>query len=253
MTLGGETLGGYDPTDNGGNFLAGNDGFNVFNFAADGPVGMQGVHELDRLDWANTLVFEGLDPTKTYTITLSANRGGMSYANARYTKVQIAGADTFTNESSAGVVVYGEEAVSFSTGYNTENGYVARWTDITAADGRFSVISTWDPNGGAGPFNTKGYAMAAFRLEQFTVVPNLCTGNIDCEDNNPCTTDTCNVDTGTCASESNTNPCDDGLKCTDNDTCDIDTGVCEGVDACPAEPMHLLLRWTRRDLPPPAH
>ena len=112
-----------------------------------------------------TEIFENLDPAKEYHITLSANRDKVEYAGARFTKVTIAGAETYTNASSPGVVVNSEASVSFSVGYNAVNGYVARWTGVTSgSDGSFSVTSEWDSTQGSGDQNTKGYAMGGFCL-----------------------------------------------------------------------------------------
>jgi DNA-binding beta-propeller fold protein YncE len=55
--------------------------------------------------------------------------------------------------------------------------------------------------------------------------PNCCTSASDCDDNNVCTTDTCNPATG-CVHTNNTAPCDDGDACTTNDTCA--GGSCRG-------------------------
>ena len=161
----GSTLNGYDPQDNGDNVTnTASDAYQVFN----GIVDLAGVMELDAADWDNILTFDNLDPAKSYAITLTTNRDNTSYANQRFSRVTIEGADTFTNASSTGVIVYGEDSVSFSAGYNTLNGYVAKWTGVTAgADGSFSIKSEWD-NTQAG---TKGYAMSAFRLEEETGAP----------------------------------------------------------------------------------
>jgi subtilisin-like proprotein convertase family protein len=48
---------------------------------------------------------------------------------------------------------------------------------------------------------------------------------VDCDDNNPCTDDSCNPATG-CVNTDNTAPCDDGNACTTNDTCGA--GTCHG-------------------------
>src|SRR5215831_19476588 len=45
-----------------------------------------------------------------------------------------------------------------------------------------------------------------------------CTQNSDCDDGNPCTTDSCNG-SATCVFVANSNPCDDGDPCTENDVC----------------------------------
>jgi len=52
-----------------------------------------------------------------------------------------------------------------------------------------------------------------------------CTG-VDCNDNNVCTTDSCNPDTGACIHTNNSLSCDDGSACTTADTCS--GGVCVG-------------------------
>ncbi|MBI3834345.1 MAG: hypothetical protein HY287_08460 [Planctomycetes bacterium] len=51
-----------------------------------------------------------------------------------------------------------------------------------------------------------------------------CTGDADCSDGNPCTTDTCPA--GVCVYTNNSNPCDDGNACTTSDTCS--GGSCVG-------------------------
>ncbi len=161
VTVTGTTVNGYDPYPNGGNFTnAGSDAYKAF----DGIVDMAGVFELDFADWDHIVSFNDLDPNNEYAVTLTANRDNPSYADQRYTRVTIEGADAFTNASSAGVTVNSENSVTFCIGYNTVNGYVAKWTGIkTGPDGSFSVKSEWD-NGFAG---SKGYAMTAFCLEAF--------------------------------------------------------------------------------------
>jgi hypothetical protein len=47
----------------------------------------------------------------------------------------------------------------------------------------------------------------------------ICTRDSDCIDSNLCTTDICNVDTGTCSNINNSAPCNDGLWCNGTDTC----------------------------------
>ncbi|MBM4345513.1 MAG: hypothetical protein FJ100_19245, partial [Deltaproteobacteria bacterium] len=48
-----------------------------------------------------------------------------------------------------------------------------------------------------------------------------------CNDNNPCTTDSCTTSTGQCAYAPNTLPCDDGNACSQNDACA--SGTCKGT------------------------
>ena len=58
------------------------------------------------------------------------------------------------------------------------------------------------------------------------IIPNtvigICTVDGDCDDSNPCTDDNCNA--GVCEYTNNTNPCDDGLYCTEGDQCSA--GLC---------------------------
>ncbi len=161
-----------DPRQNGDNANTGTDAGDAFGPVSDRIVDLQATSELDAADWYNTVIFNNLDPAKVYNISLTANRDNIDYAGARYSKVTIEGADTSTNASSAGVVVNSESSVSFSIGYNTVNGYVAKWTDIQCGpDGSFSIKSEWDNIQGSGDANTKGYAMSAFCLEEVGEVP----------------------------------------------------------------------------------
>ncbi len=56
--------------------------------------------------------------------------------------------------------------------------------------------------------------------------PNPFLYLVDCNDNNPCTYDTCHKDVG-CINIPNTDPCDDGNACTQSDVCT--TGYCFGT------------------------
>jgi hypothetical protein len=58
-----------------------------------------------------------------------------------------------------------------------------------------------------------------------------CSGPQDCDDGNPCTTDTCS--TGQCGHGNNTAGCDDGKSCTSNDVCAA--GSCAGTSTCPGD------------------
>ncbi len=152
--------GAYDPVGrNGGNFTnTASDAYKAF----DGIVDLTGLAELDAANWINVITFNNLAPGWKYTITLTANRNSSSYNNQRFTRVTIEGAESFTNASSAGVAINSEASVSFSTGYNTINGYVAKWTNISPGpDGSFSIKSEWDTSHPG----DKGYAMSAFKLE----------------------------------------------------------------------------------------
>jgi hypothetical protein len=58
-------------------------------------------------------------------------------------------------------------------------------------------------------------------------VSGNCIGQqVNCDDGNPCTTDTCNTTLG-CTYTNNNNLCDDGNPCTINDICSV--GACHGI------------------------
>ncbi len=166
-TITGSSTGGLDPKTTGGaQAAAGTDAARWFGTTAAPVVDLGRSVELDATAWSNTATIDGLDPRATYAITLTANHGDARFGNARFTRVTLNGAPSYVNASSAGVVAYAPNSVSFNTGYNTQRGYVARWTGVTAgADGRISVTSQWDQSRGAGTANNRGYAMTALLLE----------------------------------------------------------------------------------------
>jgi len=124
----------------GGNCYSGTDAYNVFN----GKVGLAGViNYIAELPapYYMEIVFGGLDPNGRYEFVTTANRADYSYSS-RYTKFIISGVQSFTNASTAGATFSGvnDPTVTFCTGYNSEKGYVARWTNIQpAANGTFKV------------------------------------------------------------------------------------------------------------------
>ena len=71
----------------------------------------------------------------------------------------------------------------------------------------------------------------------FTLIPTLvsteiagCIYDSECNDNNPCTDDVCNLGTGVCTNPTdNTNPCTDAVACT-TDSCSA--GTCVSTDSC---------------------
>ena len=147
---------------------AGTDAYNVFN----GKVNLgdwSTSYNSSSTGWYYQVTFTGLDPSKTYEFVTTANRNSASYAgtgsSSRWTEFSIIGADTYTNGSTTGVVEISPDVVQFNTGYNTLNGYVARWTGITAADGSFTVRSENVGAGGPGEAN-KSYGMEGFYLAE---------------------------------------------------------------------------------------
>ncbi|MHC4682053.1 MAG: hypothetical protein ACYTEK_25590 [Planctomycetota bacterium] len=146
-------------TSNGDNCDAGTDADNVFG----GILDLQEGNELDNTTEHKAIIFNGLNPAMSYTITLTHNRANSGYTN-RWTRVTIEGADAYTYAASAGVVKLTEASGEFCTGYNTVNGYVMKWTEISCgADGSFSIKSENADHG------AKGYAMMAFKLEEFAL------------------------------------------------------------------------------------
>ena len=66
---------------------------------------------------------------------------------------------------------------------------------------------------------------------KYALLAEPCLVDADCNDNNDCTDDTCNVGTGACIFTPNSDPCDDGLFCTETDQCS--GGTCVGTgDPC---------------------
>ncbi|MHC4109769.1 MAG: lamin tail domain-containing protein, partial [Planctomycetota bacterium] len=141
--------------DNGGSDCAiGTDAYNTFGGIAD----MTGVIYYGSAGWWVDLTFTGLDPTTDYTFATSAARNNYS---GRLTVYTLTGADTYTNASTSGVDVLAENKARFNTGDNHNEGYVARWTGITAADGSFTVRAEADP----GNVDGKAYSFDVFMLE----------------------------------------------------------------------------------------
>ena len=92
------------------------------------------------------LTISGLDPEKTYTFATTANRGVEDNAN-RKTGFTLSDVESAVNRSSSGTEIDGLYT-KFSTGYNTVNGYVARWENISpGSDGDFVVTFTNQSDG----------------------------------------------------------------------------------------------------------
>ncbi|MHC4642059.1 MAG: CotH kinase family protein, partial [Planctomycetota bacterium] len=144
-----------DPGNGGSDCAVGTDAYNTFSDIAD----MTGVIYYGSAGWWVDMTFSGLDPTTDYTFATSAARNNYS---GRLTIYTLTGADTYANASTIGVDVLAENKVRFNTGDNHNEGYVARWTGITAADGSFTVRAEADP---ISPEGRKAYSFDVFMLE----------------------------------------------------------------------------------------
>ena len=161
------------PTNNGADFAAGTEADDIFSDDFGVIVDGVGNYELDIGDPDNpnddddfvTLTFKNLDPKKRYVVAVTYNRdGGINFSD-RVTKFTIEGADDYLQNSSLGVVVNNDDSVSFSTGNNTANGYVARWTGVTAEDGSFSIKAEQDRSKPEWE-GEKAYAMTSVMLQE---------------------------------------------------------------------------------------
>ena len=162
-----------DQYGNGGDCNAGTDAGVFRNIVAvPGSSELEPVGQSPRAS-SYTMTFSNLNPAMQYIVTLTGNRADSGYTK-RWSRVSIAGADSFTNSSSSGVTVISPSEVAFCTGHNTVTGYVAQWPDIApGSDGIFSVTSTRHD-----AYTEKGYAMTVFRLEE--VVPEPATVGLLC-------------------------------------------------------------------------
>lgn len=98
---------------------------------------------------------------KTYTFATTANRGVEDNAN-RKTGFTLSDVESAVNRSSSGTEIDGLYT-KFSTGYNTVNGYVARWENISpGSDGDFVVTFTNQSDG----TETTSYGPAVFYLAE---------------------------------------------------------------------------------------
>jgi hypothetical protein len=154
---------------------------NVFNNGGtDNSFGGSASYNSSSIDWYYQVTFSGLDPNKTYAFATTGNRDGSSYAagnsGSRWGKFRIEGADSYTNDSTAGVLVYSPAEVLVNTGYNKVSGHIASWRAIDpGSDGTFTVVSE-NPGrnrdddfyatliGDSDYEEIKGYGMQVFRL-----------------------------------------------------------------------------------------
>jgi len=136
LTVSSTDTGDYDYTNQGANAVANTDADAVFGAA----VGSKG--NLSNGDI--TLTFAGLDTNLTYTIAVYGNRDAQTYAGVRYGKFTISNVTSFVNLSSSGTLtttnVLDNDTTEYCTGYNTSNGYVARFSQIDpGSDGEIII------------------------------------------------------------------------------------------------------------------
>ena len=145
---------------------SGTDAYNTFG-------GITNIDEIasynSNADWYYQVTFSGLDPAKSYVFVTTANRNELPYdgsgSTSRWTEFTITGADSYNQISSTGVIEVAEDVAKMNTGYNTVSGCVVAWTDITAADGTFTVRSENVGAGGPGEAN-KAYGLQAFKFAE---------------------------------------------------------------------------------------
>lgn len=162
----------YDVSTGAGMSAAGTDCHTVFNGKV--PFDDCIAYKTGAGAWWATATFSGLDPEKEYEFVTSCNRNGSAYTG-RFSMFTISGVDACLQASTPGVDVLSNESVRFCTGYNTVNGYVARWTRIKCgADGTF-VVRVED---GAGAEAGKSYAFDGIMLRETTAPEPVVVGNI---------------------------------------------------------------------------
>ncbi|MBN1674527.1 MAG: chitobiase/beta-hexosaminidase C-terminal domain-containing protein [Kiritimatiellae bacterium] len=127
-------------TNQGATAVSGTDAYAVFDGKVD-TLGSAGGGE------NFTFAFAGLDPTLRYTLVMYGDRNNAAYTD-RLSDYVISDVDSFDNASSAGTTISGtgswtNDTTTYCTGYNTPNGFVARFTRIAAgADGDMLLTVT---------------------------------------------------------------------------------------------------------------
>ncbi|MBN1672277.1 MAG: fibronectin type III domain-containing protein [Kiritimatiellae bacterium] len=156
---------GGQATDVGANAAAGTEAAAIFG----GIVDCRGV-----LDYATnelTLAIAGLAGARRYELTLFGNRADPAYG-ARTTTTILEDVEGFVNTSSAGAMIgtagLTDDTTAIANGYNSENGFVARYDQIEpGADGEIRIrVPAWNGTGAAGR-----YYLNALRLRTVEAPP----------------------------------------------------------------------------------
>ena len=124
----------------------GTDAFDTFH----GIVDARGVISYGRSDIV--IDFSGLNPNLRYRLLLLGNRGQKQYLDRR-TRATLAGVAHMENRSSVGADFIGiyDESTVIPNGYNTRNGYLARFENIDpGADGKIRATLSGEDNSGPG-------------------------------------------------------------------------------------------------------
>jgi hypothetical protein len=116
------------------------------------------------IDSTSSFILElnNLDTTKRYIIEVSCDRYNSIYNGQRGIKINLNGVTVLENLSTAGVVVNAPNSVSFSSGYNSINGYMARWI-FTPTATTAQVVSQQDTTF---PSTTKAHPVKFLRLSE---------------------------------------------------------------------------------------
>jgi len=135
------------------------------------------------------LTFEGLEPA-VYELVLYADRGSPSYVD-RYNDFIISDVDHFRNVSSTGTTIstttLPNDTTTYCAGYNTTNGYVARFDQINpGGNGAFVVTVTGYKfylnammlRAYSGDFVADGYALSAPPAIEILSVSNRYHSNL---------------------------------------------------------------------------
>jgi hypothetical protein len=181
---------------------SGTEAFSNFN----GIVSFDNVLYYGAEGWYVDAVFTGLDPDKEYEFVTSCNRGSSDYTT-RWSKFTISGIDSATQSSTPGVQVNSDTSVSFCSGDNSANGYVACWAAIKCGeDGSFTVRAEAD--GQNGNDVRKGYAFDGLLLREVdSEEPAFAISNpYDEVDWNTATSRKANFHTHTTQSDGNMSP-----------------------------------------------
>jgi phosphatidylinositol-3-phosphatase len=160
---------------------AGSAAYNIFNgyvdFTSTTPYVM--VRLEATLGASMGEVLSSLDPSKRYSVKLTAVRGGGSTYLNRWTLMELVGASAYTNGHTAGSYTNGLQPnqVAINTGENRVDGATAVWGDIDPGpDGIIAIVSRQYtgplPGGGSGSTAVYGYGPIALRVEEFVGGPS---------------------------------------------------------------------------------